>query len=140
MEKYKNIIIVVIVALVGGLGFFLYKKGIFTSFFAKFSQNNEVGSENNEERKTIVNVVSNANALDLSASGKPAKCKWNNPLNIRYTSEKWQGKIDPPVSQNGKKNIEEFTDLDYGTRAAVKNLITYRDKYSLRTVSQIINR
>lgn len=59
----------------------------------------------------------------------------NNPLNIEK-GEKWQGLAsDQPDSRFAK-----FSNPVYGIRAAVKLIMTYRNKYGLDTISKIINR
>lgn len=59
-----------------------------------------------------------------------------NPGNIRRSGQKWQGlrprQTDPAFFQ--------FTDHKWGLRAAAKLLLTYRRKYGLRSVRQIIGR
>jgi len=82
-----------------------------------------------------VTEVSGIVKLDVG-NVKPTGVKWNNPLNIRISSNEWQGKL--PVNQNKNGNFEEFTDLDYGVRAGVKNLTTYNNR-GLNTLDKIIN-
>ena len=59
----------------------------------------------------------------------------NNPGNIRH-SEKWLGlaekQTDPDFCQ--------FVSVEYGIRAIFKILETYRDKYGLKTVREIITK
>ncbi|MFT5755394.1 MAG: hypothetical protein ACI9LM_000101 [Alteromonadaceae bacterium] len=59
----------------------------------------------------------------------------NNPLNIRESAD-WEGESEV----NKDKDFEEFTTPEYGFRAAYKILMTYRNKYDLRTISDIIHR
>jgi len=66
----------------------------------------------------------------------PSNLKWNNPLNIRVSNNAWLGKV--PESKRTQKAFEEFETLDYGTRAAVKNLLTYYSR-GLDTVSKIVS-
>lgn len=59
-----------------------------------------------------------------------------NPLNIRRTSDKWQG-------QRARQEDPEFVQFEnssYGIRAAVKILRTYQKKYDCRTVEDIVSR
>ena len=59
----------------------------------------------------------------------------NNPGNIRH-GEKWYGlaekQTDPDFCQ--------FVSVEYGIRAIFKTLETYREKYGLKTVREIITR
>lgn len=59
-----------------------------------------------------------------------------NPGNIRRSGQKWRGlrprQTDPAFFQ--------FTEHAWGLRAAAKLLLTYRRKYGLKTVRQIIGR
>jgi len=60
----------------------------------------------------------------------------NNPLNIRRSRDEWRG-LAP------KQNDPEFFQFispEYGFRAAYKTLLTYRNKYGLKTIAGIINR
>ena len=60
----------------------------------------------------------------------------NNPLNIRHSRDKWQGRAprqtDPAFVQ--------FTSMAYGYRAAFVLLRTYRQKYGCNTIRKIISR
>lgn len=60
----------------------------------------------------------------------------NNPLNIRISSTKWLGKVSP----NSDGAFEQFSEIKYGYRAAIKTLRTYYYTHGLRTLRQIINR
>lgn len=53
----------------------------------------------------------------------PRGLKNNNPLNIIITADQWQGKI--PVSQNTDGKFEQFQNILYGYRAAIKTLKSY---------------
>jgi len=64
----------------------------------------------------------------------PLGIRNNNPLNIRVSSNAWQGKIS---SDNG---FEKFSDIKFGIRAAVINLRTYYKRDGLTSVSKIINK
>lgn len=63
----------------------------------------------------------------------------NNPLNIRRSSSRWLGEVD---ALNGRRDTTfcQFSDLQYGYRAAAKLLRTYQTKYGCRTPEQIISR
>ncbi|MCG7488584.1 structural protein P5 [Vibrio sp. Of14-4] len=61
----------------------------------------------------------------------------NNPLNIRYSaSNKWLGE----VKKKHDYDFEEFISVEYGFRAAYKTLMTYRNKYNIKTIEKIIFR
>ncbi|MDD5151423.1 MAG: hypothetical protein PHC28_13275 [Flavobacterium sp.] len=45
----------------------------------------------------------------------------NNPGNLIITNNAWQGKL--PLSQNTDKHFEQFTSMEYGIRAMLKDLI-----------------
>ena len=67
----------------------------------------------------------------------PRGIRNNNPLNIRQTSDKWQGlmpiQADPAFFQ--------FQSMEYGWRAAFRLLTrTYYEKYRLDTITKIIGR
>ncbi len=82
-----------------------------------------------------MNTSSNQTSSPTSSSSKlPLGIRNNNPLNIRVSSNAWQGKIP---SDNG---FEKFSDMKYGIRAGVKNLQTYYNRDKLTTVSKIINK
>nr|DAT66751.1 MAG TPA: virion protein [Caudoviricetes sp.] len=61
--------------------------------------------------------------------------KRNNPGNLRPASRKWQGEI----TRAGGKYCE-FATLEWGCRAMLKLLSTYRTKHGLTTVQGIITR
>jgi hypothetical protein len=77
---------------------------------------------------------SSMNSSTTTGSNLPLGLRNNNPLNIRISSNAWQGKIASP---NG---FENFSTLEYGIRAGVKNLQTYYTKYNLMTVTTIISK
>ena len=62
----------------------------------------------------------------------------NNPANIKLTALNWRGKV--PNSENTDGTFEQFTDMEYGIRALYRLLVTYVNKYNLRTVDEIIDR
>jgi len=61
--------------------------------------------------------------------------KRNNPGNVELGSGKWQG-LTPTQSHR----FATFTDVTYGIRAIAVTLITYQDKYKIRTISAAIAR
>ena len=68
------------------------------------------------------------------SSDSPRGIHNNNPLNIRKSSDSWRG----ATGDDG-----EFVTFDspvFGIRAATKILITYKEKYGLNTVAEIISR
>lgn len=66
----------------------------------------------------------------------PRGLRNNNPGNIRINSDKFQGEILP--STDGA--FKQFETMAYGYRAMFVTLRTYHTKYSLKTISQMINR
>lgn len=62
----------------------------------------------------------------------------NNPLNIRISSNTWQGKV--PVYDNTDGVFEQFRSMAYGFRAAMRNIRTYIINYGARTVQAIISK
>lgn len=66
----------------------------------------------------------------------PRGIRLNNPSNIDRTSTKWQGQsLEQPDSR-----FVAFDGPEWGVRAMVRVLRTYRDKHGLNTVKGIINR
>ncbi len=60
----------------------------------------------------------------------------NNPFNIRAVkANKWNGKTTPEGAE-----FESFDTLENGVRAGIKILLTYFNKYNLRTIEKIISR
>lgn len=60
----------------------------------------------------------------------------NNPLNIRISTNKWEGKITP----NTDGSFEQFKTPEDGIRAGAKLLLVYNAHYKLSTVHGLINR
>jgi len=60
----------------------------------------------------------------------------NNPGNIRISSTKYQGEIQP--SQDSA--FKQFETMPYGYRAMFMVLYTYQKKYGLNTIEELINR
>lgn len=63
-----------------------------------------------------------------------------NPGNLRYVeSIKWQGLVGPDTT-GGMGAYCVFSSYEFGIRAAAMQLITYQDKYNLRTIRTMISR
>lgn len=60
----------------------------------------------------------------------------NNPLNIRKSKDKFVGEEEVQKDPDFK----QFKDNIHGYRAAFTILKTYRNKYGLKTIEEIINR
>ena len=83
---------------------------------------------------------------------EPRGIRNNNPLNIRLSSDKWQGQINPSGNANvndnannssskGDAEFVQFYTMEYGWRAAFVILCkTYYGKYKLRTIRDIVSR
>ena len=77
----------------------------------------------------------------MSESKLPRGLRNNNPLNIRLSSDRWQGQSPPSTSPEGEKVFCQFESMEYGWRAAFRLLChTYYGKYKLRTIRDIISR
>ena len=71
---------------------------------------------------------------------EPRGIRNNNPLNIRLSSDKWQGQVLPQRG-SGEGAFCVFSEMKYGWRAAFRLLChTYYGKYKLRTIRDIIYR
>lgn len=62
----------------------------------------------------------------------------NNPGNMRPSGDQWQGIAGTDNGLNGPYLI--FKAPEWGIRAVYKNLLTYRNKYGLDTIAEIITR
>ena len=60
----------------------------------------------------------------------------NNPCNIRISDTAWVGKITP----SSDPAFEQFSEPEYGIRAACKIFINYQKLYDLRTIERLISR
>ncbi|MFT0547511.1 hypothetical protein ACMHYO_14410 [Allopusillimonas ginsengisoli] len=75
----------------------------------------------------------------------PIGVRLNNPGNIEWGSP-WQGMVPREKSMYAKSGTKQqsrfaqFTTPAYGIRALARTLITYQDKYGIRTVRAAINR
>ena len=65
----------------------------------------------------------------------------NNPLNIRKVpGVRWRGEISSPLGEDGRGAFVRFESIEWGVRAALKLLRTYRDKYAATSIKEIITR
>ena len=60
----------------------------------------------------------------------------NNLLNIRISTDKFQGEVQP----SGDKDFKQFETAAYGYRAAFRILRTYINNYKCDTIRKIISR
>ena len=60
----------------------------------------------------------------------------NNPGNIRRSKVKYQGEVSP----SRDPEFKEFETMAYGYRAMFVLLDTYRSRYGLTTIRQMLNR
>lgn len=77
------------------------------------------------------------------AEKKPRGVRNHNPGNIVFNpANKWQGQIgkESPPPNGEPARFARFTNPVYGIRAIARTLITYQDKYDLRTVDSLISR
>ena len=71
---------------------------------------------------------------------EPRGIRNNNPLNIRLSSDKWQGQVLPQRG-SGEGAFCQFYTMEYGWRAAFVILCrTYYGKYGLKTIRDIVSR
>lgn len=86
------------------------------------------------KRKEIVTVT-----MDTAGKVKnallPRGIRNNNPGNLRH-GEKWQGM----ATEQTDKAFITFVSPEYGIRAMVKLFATYRDRYGLTSIRDIITR
>lgn len=75
----------------------------------------------------------------MATNNLPRGIRNNNPLNLRISNNPWLGK----VTNNTDGAFEQFTTMEYGIRAAMRNVKTIvqrRAKLGLKTnVSQLIH-
>ena len=83
---------------------------------------------------------------------EPRGIRNNNPLNIRLSSDKWQGQINGKGNIDGNSSLSSeraggeavfcvFSSMEYGWRATFVILCkTYYGKYKLRTIRDIVTR
>lgn len=67
----------------------------------------------------------------------PRGVRNHNPGNLEW-GDKWQGLR--PVNERTDPRFCQFVSPAYGIRAIARTLITYQDKYNIRTVTAAINR
>lgn len=78
-------------------------------------------------------------------SNLPLGVRLNNPGNLEW-GDPWQGLVPRTESMYAfkgnaqQKRFAQFKSPAYGIRAIARTLITYQDKYGLRTVKEIIHR
>ena len=60
----------------------------------------------------------------------------NNPGNIRRSNDPWQGLSEVQTD----KDFFQFKSMAFGIRAIAKTLITYQDKYDIRTIRKMVER
>ena len=72
----------------------------------------------------------------ITASRTPRGIRNNNPGNIRRNGDPWQGLAE----RQGDVEFFTFKSPIYGIRALARTLITYQDKYELRSIRKIISR
>lgn len=106
-------------------GFLLYLK------LRSFRHNPEENTEISNNTTTVDNMEHNPN-YDNNVRGY----RNNNPLNIRLSSNKWQGEVVP----SGDKSFCQFKTMAYGFRAAMVNIRSYITKHNCNTLQEIINR
>lgn len=68
----------------------------------------------------------------------PRGIRNNNPGNIEWSSETWQGAV-PRASATDSRFIQ-FRAPEYGIRAMVRTLTTYQIKHGCRTITDIVSR
>lgn len=85
---------------------------------------------------SIPTLVNNNTDNMTTDPNLPRGYRNNNPLNIRISSNKWKGKLNP----SGDSAFEQFVTMPYGYRAALVTMRNYISKYGLNTISQIISR
>ncbi len=66
----------------------------------------------------------------------PRGLRNNNPLNIRISTDKFVGEIQP----SGDKAFKQFDTMAHGYRAAFRVLRTYINNYKCDTIRKIISR
>jgi hypothetical protein len=87
-------------------------------------------------RYLLARRVTTTTMQQFSNTNLPRGYRNNNPLNIRISSAHWLGK----VANNTDGAFEQFSDIKYGYRAAIKTIQTYINKYGCDTIQKIISR
>ncbi|WP_252730788.1 virion protein [Colwellia sp. E2M01] len=70
----------------------------------------------------------------MKNNSTPRGIRNNNPLNIRTSNDDWFGSVGNDGS------FVQFETAEHGIRAASRILKSYRDKYGLTTITEIITR
>ncbi|MCM1070009.1 MAG: structural protein P5 [Prevotella sp.] len=86
-------------------------------------------------KKKTTTTTGNNNST-MNNSNLPRGYRNNNPLNIRISSNNWQGKL----CNNTDGAFEQFVSMAYGYRAAMVLISNYITKYNCTTIAQIISR
>lgn len=102
------------------------------------TDSNQVTSSNNDNGllDSIINFDIGEAVESVKNAFTPRAVRNNNPLNIRISSNAWQGKVNPSQDME----FEQFSNVQYGFRAAAKTIKTYNSKYGLNTLRGIISR
>ncbi len=87
-------------------------------------------------RFLLARRVTDTTMKQFSDTRLPRGYRNNNPLNIRISSSSWLGK----VADNTDGVFEQFSDIRYGYRAAIKTIRNYITKYGCRTIADIVSR
>lgn len=95
-----------------------------------------VGDSTLETLEEVSTVARNIAATTTNSTSGSRGYRNNNPGNIRRSADKWQG-LSPTQSDAA---FFQFIAPQWGVRAMAKILLTYRSKYGLETVRDIINR
>ena len=66
----------------------------------------------------------------------PRGLRNHNPGNLRRSTDRWQGLADRQTDPD----FFQFTAPEWGYRALIKTLQTYRSKHGLRTIAELIAR
>ncbi|NOH73438.1 hypothetical protein F0225_19190, partial [Vibrio pectenicida] len=110
--------------------FFNFLIFILISFY--FINDSEVYFKNSGLFVSVDNYA-NANANANSSRG----IRNNNPLNIGNSNKnRWLGE----VKKKRDSEFEEFVSVEFGFRAGYKTLMTYRNKYDIKTIEGIVKR
>ncbi len=76
-------------------------------------------------RFLLARRVSDDTMKQFSNTNLPRGYRNNNPLNLRISSSSWLGK----VADNTDGVFEQFSDIRYGYRAAIKTIRNYITRY-----------
>ncbi len=87
-------------------------------------------------RFLLARRVTDTTMKQFSNSNLPRGYRNNNPLNLRISSDRWLGK----VADNTDGVFEQFSEMKYGYRAAIKTIRNYITRYGCRTIADIVSR